>query len=67
MVKKKFLKKTKLQYDPMTFKNHTDTIRLEIEREVLANKFSPSEGLKVFLKSDPVTQKAVEVLKKKYD
>lgn len=64
---KNFLKKTKLQYDPGTFKNYTDTIRMEIEREVLSNKFSPSEGLKVFLKSDPVTQKAVEVLKKKYD
>jgi carboxyl-terminal processing protease len=64
---KKFLKKTKLQYDPGTFKNYTDTIRREIEREVISNKFSPSEGLKVFLKSDPVTQKAVGVLKKKYD
>jgi carboxyl-terminal processing protease len=64
---KRFLKKTKLQYDSGTFKNHTDTIRLEIEREVLSNKFSPSEGLKIFLKSDPVTQKAVEVLEKKYD
>jgi carboxyl-terminal processing protease len=64
---KKFLKKTKLQYNPGMFKNHTETIRLEIEREVLSNKFSPSEGLKIFLKSDPVTQKAVEVLKKKYD
>jgi carboxyl-terminal processing protease len=64
---KNFLKKTKLQYDPGTFKNYTDIIRMEIEREVLSNKFSPSEGLKVFLKSDPVTQKAVEVLKKKYD
>ncbi|MFC2140714.1 S41 family peptidase [Acidobacteriota bacterium] len=64
---KKFLKKTKLQYDPGTFENHIDAVRVEIEREVLSTKFSPSEGLKVFLKSDPVTQKAVEVLKKKYD
>lgn len=64
---KKFLNKTRLQYDPDIFKNHTEIIRLEIEREVLSNKFSPSEGAKVFLKSDLVTQKAVEVLKKKYD
>jgi carboxyl-terminal processing protease len=64
---KKFLNKTKLQYDPGAFENHTEIIRREIEREVLSNKFSPSEGLKIFLKSDPVTQKAVEVLKKKYD
>jgi len=64
---KKFLDKSKLQYEPGTFENHTEIIRLEIEREVLSNKFSSSEGLKIFLKSDPVTQKAVEVLKKKYD
>lgn len=64
---RKFLKKTNLQHHPGTFKNHSHIIRLEIEREVLSNKFSPAEGLKVFLKSDPVTQKAVEVLKKKYD
>jgi len=64
---KKFLIKTKLPYDPGMFEKHAATIRLEIEREVLSNKFSPSAGLKVFLRSDPVTQKAVEVLKKKYD
>ncbi|UCH94722.1 MAG: S41 family peptidase [Candidatus Aminicenantes bacterium] len=62
-----FLKKRKVQYNPSAFNTHIKTIQREIQREVLSNKFSPAEGLKVSLESDPVTQKAVEVLKNKYN
>jgi len=64
---KNFLKEKQVTYDAEEFTKHLKTIRFEIEREVLANKFSPAEGVKVFLKSDPVTQKAVGVLEKKYN
>ncbi|MCP5054006.1 MAG: S41 family peptidase [bacterium] len=61
-----FLKEKKISYPETEFQKQNNRIRIEIEREVMSTKFSPTEGLKVFLKSDPVTQKAVEVLKKQY-
>ena len=64
---KNYLKKAEIQYDSEALKAHDKSIREEIEREVLSNKFSPEEGVKVFLKSDTVIQKAVEVLKKKHE
>jgi len=64
---KKFLKRNKISYNGNKFKKNEDVIRVEILREVLTNKFTPEDGVKVFLKSDPATQKAVEVLKKKYN
>jgi carboxyl-terminal processing protease len=63
----KFLDNKKMPYKKTTIQKHLQRLRIEIEREVMANKFSPTEGVKVFLKSDKVTQKAVEVLKKKYE
>ena len=64
---KKFLKKEKVTYDAGKFTKHIKSIRLEIEREVLSGKFSLEEGIKIYLESDPVTQKAVGVLKNKYN
>ena len=60
---KKFIKKDKAVFDQKEFNKQTKLIKHEIEREVLSNKFSADEGIKVYLKSDPVTQKAVEILK----
>ncbi len=62
-----FLENRKIPCDSDTLITYTETIQEEIEREVLSNTFSQEEGLKVFLKRDPVTQKAFEVLKNKYD
>jgi len=60
---KKFLKTNEIQFDAAEFDKQIKTIRYEIEKEVLSNKFSTEMGLKVFLKSDPVTREAVEQLK----
>lgn len=60
-----FLKKNKVKYSQIELRNHIKSIKYEIERNVLSNKFSDEEGLKIFLKSDPVTKKAVEALKYK--
>ena len=62
-----FLKKRKIQFNRRKFNDLLNMIQVEIQREVLSNRFSPSEGLSVFLESDAATQKAVEVLKKKYN
>jgi carboxyl-terminal processing protease len=59
---KRFLKKNKIRYDAAEFDKQIKIITYEIEKEVLSNKFSEEEGLKIFLKSDPVTRKAVEQL-----
>ncbi len=60
---KKFLKKDKIKYDAAEFDKQIKTIRYEIEKDVISNKFSTEKGLKVFLNSDPVTREAVEQLK----
>ena len=57
-----FLKKNEFDYNPTEFKQQEKAIRFEIERDVLSNKFTAVKGVLVFLKSDPVTQKAVELL-----
>ncbi len=62
---KHFLKRNKIDYDAEEFRENVSFIKDNIEREVLSNKFSVSEGIKVFLKSDPVTRKAVDVLKER--
>ncbi len=59
---KRFLKKNKIQYDATEFNKQIKTITYEIEKDVLSNKFSAEKGLKVFLKSDSATRKAVEQL-----
>ncbi|MCP4221445.1 MAG: S41 family peptidase [bacterium] len=61
---KEFLKKNEFSYEADEFKENMEHIRIEIERDVLGNKFSFDHGIKVFLKSDPVTAKALEVLRK---
>lgn len=60
-----FLQENRIEYDRNTLNQHTDAIRTEVEREVLSHKFSQDEGIKVFLKADPVMRQAVEELKKK--
>lgn len=58
-----FLDERKISYKPVAFEKHMDTIRVEIEREVLSHKFSPDEGVKAFLKTDKVAREALEILK----
>jgi carboxyl-terminal processing protease len=62
---KKFLKKNKIEYKTAEFDKEIKTIKYEIEKDVLSNKFSTEKGLAIFLKSDPVSQKGVEHLKLK--
>lgn len=62
-----FLSEKKIEYDAEEFKKEVKSIRFEIERDVLSNKFTAVKGVHVFLKSDPVTGKAVEQLKIKLD
>lgn len=64
---KHFLKENKFEYENDQFNRDLAAIQNRIEREVISNKFSISEGIKVFLKVDPVSRKAVEVLKKELD
>lgn len=61
---KTFLKENKIEFDPVEFKKDLTTIKYIIRREVFALKYSPIEGFKVFLESDPVTEKSVTHLKK---
>jgi len=58
----RYLSENKIKYNPKDFKKHIEDIKYEIEREVITNKFSSDEGTRVFLKSDPVTQKSVDIL-----
>lgn len=62
---KHFLKENHIQYDGADFNRHRAAIQSQIERDVLTNKFSSLEGAGVFLRSDPVTQKAIEILREK--
>ncbi|MCK5057563.1 MAG: S41 family peptidase [Candidatus Aminicenantes bacterium] len=64
---KHFLKENKFEYENDQFVRDLAAIQNRIEREVISNKFSISEGVKVFLEVDPVSRKAVEVLKKELD
>lgn len=63
---KTFLKKNKIEYDPVEFKKDLKIIKYVIRREVFALKYSPIEGFKVFLETDPVTEKSVSHLKKSW-
>jgi hypothetical protein len=62
---KKFLNKNNIEYKTAEFDKEIKTIKYEIEKDVLSNKFSTEKGLAIFLKSDPVSQKGVEHLKLK--
>lgn len=60
---KHFLKENKFEFDEDQFRKDMDSIKNRIEGEVISNKFSISEGIKVYLRADPVSRKAVEILK----
>ncbi len=59
---KAFLKKERFAFTNENFKSQRPTIREEIERSIKNSKFSPEKGYEVFLASDPVSRKAVEIL-----
>ena len=59
---KKFLREKNINYNTDIFDSNLKMVQYEIERDVLSNQFSSDEGIKVFLKRDPVTKKAVEIL-----
>ena len=60
---KYFLKNIDIKYDQKKFNQHIKIIKYEIEKEVLTIKFSQDEGTKVFLRTDPVSVRAIDVLK----
>jgi carboxyl-terminal processing protease len=62
-----YVKEQEVKLDEKELVKHVARFRIEIEREALSQVFSPDEGIKVFLKADTVSQKAVEVLKLKYN
>jgi len=59
---KSFLAKNKIKFDAKVLHQNMDNIKFEIERDVLSTAFSMEEGVKIFLKSDPVTKKALDML-----
>lgn len=59
---KQFLKKNTFKYNPDDFQTHLKTIRYEIERDVISTRFGQEKGVDVYLRSDPVTARAVERL-----
>jgi len=61
---KKYLNEKKVKYNEAIFNENSNFICREITRESLSLKFSILEGMKAFLESDPVTQSAVQDLKK---
>lgn len=60
---KNFLIKNKINFDEKEFAKQTDPFLYEIDREVLAIKYSTEESYKVFIKTDPVIEAARKVLK----
>lgn len=62
---KSFLDKKNIKYNKRVLNQNLDAIKYEIERDVLSTTFSIEEGVKIFLKSDPVTKKAIDVLMNK--
>lgn len=62
-----YVRSENVKLNEIQLNKHIARLRIEIKREVLAQAFDQDEGLKVFLRADTVSQKAVEVLKKKYN
>lgn len=60
---KYFLKNLGVPYNSNKFNQQVKLVRYEIEKEVLNIKFSHDEGMKVFLRTDPVSLKAIDILK----
>ena len=60
---KYFLKNLKIKYDQKKFNQQAKLVKYEIEKEILTIKFSQDEGMKVFLRTDPVSIKAIDILK----
>jgi len=62
---KRFLKRIKFKFKEKQFVKEIKEIVYGIENEVLSLKYSIEEGVKVFLKDDPVSMKALKVLMNK--
>lgn len=62
---KRYLESKKITYDREAFSQNAEKIKFQIEQELVTNKYSSQEGLKAFLKQDPVTTRAVEMLQAK--
>lgn len=62
-----YLRAQEVKLDEKQLNKHIERLRIEIQREAMAQAFDQDEGVKVFLRADTVSQKAVEVLKKKYN
>ena len=57
-----FLVANNIPFRAKNLSTYKESLKYEIEREVLGNKFSPEEGAKVYLRHDPITRKALEIL-----
>jgi carboxyl-terminal processing protease len=60
----RFLRENNLESQANKSSSYLEWIQQEIERDVITSKFSPEEGVKLFLKNDPVVKKAVAILMK---
>jgi len=59
---KNYLKKNKIKYDPEKFAPAEEEIEREIKREIFSFLWGIEAGRKVYVKTDPVVRKAIEVL-----
>jgi len=59
---KNYLKKNKIKYDPEKFAPAEEEIERELKREIFSFLWGIEAGRKVYVKTDPVVRKAIEVL-----
>ncbi len=59
---KAHLRSIKVEFDGQKFSEAEDEIKRQVEREVVSAASSAEEGMKAFMKTDPVVLKALELL-----
>jgi carboxyl-terminal processing protease len=59
---KSHLRRSKIKFDPEKFVSAEDEIRRELRREIFSFLWGIEAGRKVYVKTDPVVLKAIEVL-----
>jgi carboxyl-terminal processing protease len=62
-----FLLKNGIGFSQPEFDDCLEAIGYEIERDIISNKFSIEDGIKIFLKHDPVAKKAALILSTKLE
>jgi carboxyl-terminal processing protease len=59
---KNHLRKSKIEFEPEKFAPAEDEVRRELRREIFSFLWGIENGRKVYVKTDPVVLKAIEVL-----